>query len=159
MLEFEDWYREVSPRVVTTLELALGSADDAAEATAEAFLKAYQRWDRVQTMERPDGWVYRVALNAGRRHGRKRISEATTVGEGSSPPSRTSAATEALIEFDEMVEGLPARMRQIVVLRHVADLTEPMIADVLRISRSTVSSTLRDAYRRMELAVDREEQR
>jgi RNA polymerase sigma-70 factor, ECF subfamily len=154
---FEDWYREVYPRVVTTLTVALASPDDAAEATAEAFLKAFQRWERVRAMDRPDGWVYRVALNAGRRHGRRRTSEAVAAaGEASPPPSRSAAATEALVEFHELLAGLPERMRQIVALRHVADLTEPMIAEVLGISRSTVSSTLRDAYRRMEPAVQEE---
>jgi DNA-directed RNA polymerase specialized sigma24 family protein len=40
-------------------------------------------------------------------------------------------------------------MREVVVFRHVGDLTEQQIADVLRISRGTVSSTLRDAYSRI----------
>lgn len=161
---FEQWYREVYPRVVTTLTVALASADDAAEAAADAFLKAFQRWDRVQVMERPDGWVYRVALNTGRRHsrrnGRRRISEVVAAaGEASPPPTRSLAAVEALVEFDDLLGGLPERMRRIVALRHVADLTEPMIANVLGISRSTVSSTLRDAYRRMEATFEAEERR
>jgi DNA-directed RNA polymerase specialized sigma24 family protein len=36
-----------------------------------------------------------------------------------------------------------------VVLRHIGDLREAEIADALGISRSTVSSTLRDAHRRL----------
>ena len=156
---FEEWYRETYPGVVTTLSVVLASDDDAADATAEAFIKAFQRWDRVRDMERPDGWVYRVALNAARRHGRRRTSEAARSGEVPPPPNRTSAAAEAVVEFVELLAGLPVRMRQVVALRHVADLTEPMIAEVLDISRSTVSSTLRDAYRRIESVLAAEERR
>ena len=65
---------------------------------------------------------------------------------GALTPSHDASATE---RFTELVAPLPERMREVVVLRHVADLTEPMIADVLGISRGTVSSTLRDAHARL----------
>ena len=150
---FEDWYREVYPRVVTTLTAGLGSPEAAADATAEAFVKAFERWDRVRAMDRPDGWVYRVAFNAGRRHAARRISEAVAMGEAPPPPVQTPHAGEALVEFCSLLEGLPDRMRQVVALRHITDLTEEMTAEVLGISRSTVSSTLRDAHGRLEQIV------
>ncbi|MEZ5167047.1 MAG: sigma-70 family RNA polymerase sigma factor [Acidimicrobiales bacterium] len=55
-----------------------------------------------------------------------------------------------------LVEDLPLRRRTAVVLRHVGQLTEPEIAQVMGISRGTVSATLRQAYAalRMGLAVD-----
>jgi hypothetical protein len=37
----------------------------------------------------------------------------------------------------------------VVVFRHIADLSEAQIAEILKISRSTVSSTLADAHRRL----------
>lgn len=156
---FEGWYREVYPRVVTTLTAAFGSRDAAADAAAEAFLAAFRRWERVCEMERPDGWVFRVALNEGRRHARRRMSEAVAREEAPPPPIRTEQAEAALVEFMSMLDGLPERMCQVVALRHVGDLTEPMIAEVLGVSRSTVSSTLRDAYRRLEPLVRLEEDR
>lgn len=153
MDDFEGWYREVYPRVVSTLTAAFGSAEAAADATADAFVKAFQRWDRVSRMDRPDGWVYRVALNEGRRHFSRRVSEAAALRESPPSPRLTSSAADALAEFTGLVEGLPDRMRQVVALRHVADLTESSIAEVLGISRSTVSSTLRDAYLRLESVI------
>jgi DNA-directed RNA polymerase specialized sigma24 family protein len=50
-------------------------------------------------------------------------------------------------------------MRQVVALRHVADLTEIAVGEVLGISRGTVSSTLRDAYERLSRQIETEEQR
>lgn len=160
MDSFEDWYRVVYPRVVTTLTAAFGSADVAADATADAFVKAFQRWDRVGRMDRPDGWVYRVAMNAGRRQFGRRASEGAAMRRAAAAaPQRTEPAAGALDEFVSMVDGLPERMRQVVALRHVADLTETTIADVLGISRSTVSSALRDAYQRLEVVVEVREDR
>lgn len=156
MDSFEQWYRTVYPGVVTTLSVVLGSTEDAADATAEAFLRAYQRWDRVAGMDRPDGWVYRVALNVGRRHGRRLRADAARA-RAVALPIRTAEATEALEEFHGLLEGLSDRMKEVLALRHVADLTEPMIAEVLGVSRSTVSSTLRDAHRRIERSLDAEE--
>ena len=150
MDSFEDWYRQVHPRVVTTLAAALGSPEAAADATADAFVKAYRRWDRVSRMDRPDGWVYRVAFNEARRHHRRRVSEAAALGEVSPSPTHHPVGVSALLEFAALVEGLPERMRHVVALRHVADLTEAEIGTVLGITRGTVSSTLRDAYRRIE---------
>jgi DNA-directed RNA polymerase specialized sigma24 family protein len=57
-------------------------------------------------------------------------------------------------EVWDLVAALPERQRQVVVLRHVADLKEPEIASVLNISRSTVSTTLRDAHRRLGSLLD-----
>ena len=58
-----------------------------------------------------------------------------------------------------LVAALPERQRTAVVLRHVADLTEPEIARVMGITRGTVSSTLSDAHRalRAQLADEAEE--
>ena len=154
MDSFEDWYRKVHPRVISTLAAALGSPEAAADATADAFVKAYRHWDRVSRMERPDGWVYRVALNEAQRHHRRRIAEAVAFSEGPPSPTHRPAGVGALLEFASLVEGLPERMRHVVALRHVADLTESEIGTVLGITRGTVSSTLRDAYRRIEQVVE-----
>ncbi|MCP3991151.1 MAG: SigE family RNA polymerase sigma factor, partial [Actinomycetia bacterium] len=44
-----------------------------------------------------------------------------------------------------------------VVLRHIAGLTERAIGDVLGITRGTVSSTFRDAYRSLNTAMHEDE--
>ena len=67
---------------------------------------------------------------------------------GQRPPPETSVSAPAT-EVWELVRRLPRRQREVVVLRHVADLTEERVATVLGISRSTVSSTLVDAHRRL----------
>ncbi len=142
---FEDWYRREHPRMVATLWLAAGDIDLAREGVDEACARALARWDRVSEMAAPTGWAYAVALNHARRTARRRSFEHLVLRR-----SLTQAnVPETAVEIWSLVAALPARQRQVVVLRHVADLKEAEIAGLLRISRSTVSTTLRDAHKHL----------
>jgi RNA polymerase sigma-70 factor (ECF subfamily) len=52
-------------------------------------------------------------------------------------------------ELWDLVQRLPDRQRVAIVLRYVADLPEQAIAEVMRIRRSTVGSTLTQARGRL----------
>ncbi len=148
--DFERWYHDLYPRLHTAIRIAAGSSDEADEVVAEAFARAAARWRRVRRMANPDGWTYTVGLNLLRRRNARRSRERELVAvSAAAPPTPRSSEDRATDRFTELVAPLPERMREVVVLRHVADLTEPMIAEVLGISRGTVSSTLRDAHRRL----------
>lgn len=151
MIEFDEWYEQLYPRLHAATRISCGSADWADDVVAETFERAAGRWHRVATMQNPDGWAYTVALNLVKRQGTRRSRERILVTAAAPLLSTAGAAPdqEATSRFAELVAGLPDRMRQVVVLRHVADLTEPDIAEVLGISRGTVSSTLRDAHQRI----------
>jgi DNA-directed RNA polymerase specialized sigma24 family protein len=141
---FEAFYAAEHGRLVTTLLLATGDAEVAREATDEAFTRALQAWRRVQHMESPAGWTYRVALNVVRRRGRRAALERRLLA-GRARPAGSGVVPAPAGEAWHLVADLPDRQRTAVVLRFVADLTEAQIAQVMGISRSTVSSTLADA--------------
>ena len=149
-LGFEAFYEREHARLVTSLLLATGDADLAHDAADEAFLRALMAWPRVQPMDAPAGWVYRVAVNVARRRGRRRAIERQLLARHRPPTEVPAPAGEAW----ELVRALPDRQRLAVVLRFVADLTEPQIAAVMGISRSTVSSTLADANRTLARALE-----
>lgn len=65
--DFEGWYAREHPKVLALMRVASGDFELAHEATAEAFARALERWDRVSAMERPGGWTYRVALKCGQQ--------------------------------------------------------------------------------------------
>src|SRR3546814_17777280 len=54
----------------------------------------------------------------------------------------------------EVVRSLPPRQRAVVVLRYVADLSQSEIAEVLGVTRSTVSTTLTAAPRALAPMLD-----
>ena len=117
-----------------------GLADDAVD---EAFARAFAGWERVQAMRSPGGWVYRVALNEARRQLRRSARHDALLAAQPPPRPEPPPGGEAWL----LVETLPVRQRAAVVLRHVAGLTEAQIGEALGVTRSTISSSLTDAYR------------
>jgi RNA polymerase sigma-70 factor (ECF subfamily) len=142
---FEAWYDREHDRMVATLLLATGSYDLAAESVDEACSRALERWTRVVAMESPTGWVYRVALHHARRMARRhKVEERLT-----RKLRPETDLPESVGEIWELVRGLSVRQRQVIMLRHVAELPEREIGEILGISRGTVSSTLHDAHQRL----------
>ncbi|MDP9336881.1 MAG: SigE family RNA polymerase sigma factor, partial [Actinomycetota bacterium] len=60
-VDFEAWYRQVHPRLVSALSLIAGDVDLGRDAVDEACARALERWSRVREMRSPSGWTYRVA--------------------------------------------------------------------------------------------------
>ncbi len=142
--DFPDWYRGERPRVLAALSMLSGDRDAAAEATDEAFARAFAHWGRVERMDSPGGWTYRVALNALRTTLRKRGRTARAHASGG-----PRYAPEVDLDLWEVVRALPDRQRLAVVLRYVADLPEAEIARAMGVRRGTVSSTLAAAKARL----------
>lgn len=142
---FEAWYRALHPRLLASLILIIGNGEIARDATDEAFTRAYQHWSRVSRMTSPAAWTYTVARNVARRRQRRTRQELTLLQRDVA--GVTAAVPAPAGEAWALVAELPERQRTAVVLRHVADLTEPEIARVMSITRGTVSTTLADAHR------------
>jgi RNA polymerase sigma-70 factor (ECF subfamily) len=149
--DFEAWYRGAHPRLIAALVAATGSLDVAGDAADEAFLRALERWNRVRQMASPEGWTYKVALNAARRKFRRQRRERVLLHRARPATAIPGPAGELW----QIVAGLPERQRQAVVLRHVGQLTEAEVGEVMGITRGTVSSTLRSAYAAIREVVDR----
>lgn len=149
ILEFEIWYRAEYPRLVNTLAMVTGDRGLAADAAAEACTRALARWHRVGAMDRPGGWVYRVALNEAKRRIRRTSVERQLLRQqaGDTPP--TAPPVHGDLDLWSAVGRLPERTREAVVLRYVADLTEPEIARALGVTRGTVATMLRRAHGRL----------
>jgi RNA polymerase sigma factor (sigma-70 family) len=136
--DFDEWYADQRRRVYVSLLALSGDADLAAEVTDEAFTRAVAHWKRVQTMESPGGWTQRVAINVLRRRMRRRRLEARLLRRLVTRESELMPTGEVW----DLVRALPERQRVAVVLRYVADLTEPDIGIAMGIARGTVASTL-----------------
>src|SRR4029079_18812786 len=102
-------------------------------------------WKRVHAMESPGGWTQRVALNELRRRLRRRRVEAHLLPRFAGGDHELTPSGEVW----ELVRALPERQRVAVVLRYVADLTEPDIAIAMGVARGTVASTLAAARARL----------
>lgn len=144
---FEDFYRSNVGRVQATLVLGGLSAADAADVAAEAFLRAWERWDRVANLERPLAWVVTVAFNLQRRRFR-RFSREAIVPTGD---VATAPAVDVLRDLDLVgaLRALAPRQRAAICLRYLYDLSETEVAEALGVKTGTASATLSQARCRL----------
>jgi len=144
--DFGGWYQASHPRLVAALTVAAGSVEVAEDVTAEAFVRAYERWDRVRGMGSPDGWLYRVALNLLRRRARRLAFERDLLRRAQPEPAAPAALAP---EVWQAVGALTERQRTAIALRYLLDLPEAEVARAMGIARGTASATLATARRRL----------
>ena len=144
---FEEFYREQRAPIGRALALTLRDTQLASEAVDEAMARAYQRWNRVQALDNPGGWVYRVGLNWSRSILRRRLRPA--------PVWFTS--TDAVIDhgaldpaIDRALAELSIEQRSVVVCRLLIGLSEAQTATALGLRLGTVKSRLARATARLQ---------
>jgi RNA polymerase sigma-70 factor (ECF subfamily) len=150
--DFDSWYATTAPRLLASLTLVTGDQHAAADATAEAMARALERWRRVREMEAPEASTYRVAVNVWKRQQRR-----NTVGRSllrrTVPRSEHSTTTALPVELRQLVDSLPRRQREVLVLRLVLGLSQAETATLTGLAEGTVASTLSDAKRSLRTAL------
>jgi RNA polymerase sigma-70 factor (ECF subfamily) len=63
---FEDFFHAHHERLLRTMSLATGDRHEAGDLAQEAFVRIFERWERVRSLDDPAGYLYRTALNARR---------------------------------------------------------------------------------------------
>jgi RNA polymerase sigma-70 factor (ECF subfamily) len=151
--DFDGFYATHFDDVARAISLAAGDRELARDATQEAFARALRRWRTVRDMDRPDGWVYVVAMNQLRDHWRRlerrRPTEQITVD--------TSGAVVTRLSVRDAIATLPPRQRQAVVLRYLADLPLADVATAMGCALGTVKATLHEALRAMRVELEEDE--
>ena len=105
------------------------------EVAADALAHAWERWDDVARMANPDGYLYRVAQSATRRHLRWRRRPNFPPEEPSSPGDPEPGLPAALA-------ALPEAQRVAVLLVHAHGWSYEEAAEVLGVPVSTVRNHL-----------------
>ncbi len=154
--DFDGWYAVVAPRLVASLTLVCGDPERAADAAAEAFTRALERWRRVSAMDAPEAWVHRVAVNVLRRQARRRSLEARYAPRW---VERDPSMLEVAPEVWAAIAALPERQRHAIALRYVLGCNQREVAEAMGVSEGTAASTLSHARRRLaELLADGEDE-
>jgi RNA polymerase sigma-70 factor, ECF subfamily len=154
--DFERWYLTQHPRIVRAMTVVARDGDVAADVAAEAFSRAYQRWDRLAQATNPDGWVYRVAVNVLRRRLRRQTVESRLLRR--TIPTRVELPPEVSPELWAAVAQLPTRQREAIALRYVADLSERQVAEAMGIALGSASACLAAARRRLAVRLQHHEE-
>jgi RNA polymerase sigma-70 factor (ECF subfamily) len=65
-VDFSTFFAEEHRGLFKALYFVTGNRADAAELMQDAFLKLWERWDRLDRIADPTGYLFRVALNGSR---------------------------------------------------------------------------------------------
>lgn len=118
--------------------------DEAQDLAQTALLRCFTGWRRVRAADDRDAYVYQILLNCHRDSRRRRWwGERPT--DGPPEPEPTADPGTRVASFDALqraLADLPLIHRQVVVLRHLAQLTEQQTADLLDIAPGTAKSRL-----------------
>ena len=151
---FEDFFEAERRQLFRALCLMTGDQGEAEELTQDAFLAVWERWDRVRDMERPTGYLYRVAMN-GFRSRRRRVARAARLVVR---PHRTVDPYEGADLRDAILRALDrlgGRQRAAVVLTDYLGYTSPEAARLLGIEPTTVRSLAAEARAAMKQELER----
>lgn len=147
---FEEFYEEAKDPVFRMVLAWTGDRGWAEEVTAEAFARAYERWDKVRVHPNRHAWVVHTARNVYRSWWRRVVRRETPdVPDRSVPPPREPLDPQ----LRRAILALPRRQRESVVLRYLCDLTPSEIAEVLEISAKTVKVHLHRAMQALRAAL------
>jgi RNA polymerase sigma-70 factor (ECF subfamily) len=130
------------PRLHRALAAGLGW-DRGREATADALAYAWEHWPRLQGMNNPAGYLYRVGQSSARRRKVPVLFER--------PPESERYYEPALAQ---LLAGLPERQRVAVVLVHGFQWTTREVSDLTGLSPSTVSTHLERGLTKLRAALE-----
>jgi RNA polymerase sigma factor (sigma-70 family) len=103
----------------------------------EAFLRVWERWDRVQEMDDPTGYLYKTALNPNRKRIR-RASVAIRRAIGLGPSRDSIAEVEARDAVVRALGALTPRQCESIVLVDLLDYSSEEAGRVMGIKAATV---------------------
>ena len=131
----------------------LGERADANDATQSALVKAYQNLASFDPRFRFFSWMYRILLNEclNTRRGRRKHEQEEVAFEvaGQGTPLDAFEKVERRARVQKALLALPDDYRQVVVLRHFAELSYEEIAATLGIPAKVVKSRLYTARQRL----------
>ena len=144
---FERLYRETSPTVHSLARRILG-AEQADEATQEAFLRVWRSLPGFRGEGSAAGWVRRVALSVVLNRRRELLRRGELFEIASSPehdqPARPRDETLRL-DLDDALNRLPEGARTVFVLHDIESHDHAEIAVLLGVSVGTSKSQLHRA--------------
>jgi len=136
---FEAFYDAESQTLFRRLWLVTGNRSEAEELMQDAFLKVWERWERVDAMDDPVGYLYRTAMNLFRkRYRRAMVAIRRSIGLAPSRDDFADADDRETVR--QVLSTLPPRQRAALVLTELLGFSPNDAARALGVQASTVRS-------------------
>ncbi len=168
-----DLYESMYKRVYYLALRMTRQAEDAEDATQEAFLAAFRALPNLSDPNAFEGWLFQITANQCRKvlrknsrltdlpedeDGRTMLDDLPDEDEGLIPASAVEKDSERQIIL-ELIEALPEEQRQCVYLFYYAQMSVKQIAETLGCTEGTVKSRLNYARKKLQAAVLATEER
>jgi RNA polymerase sigma factor (sigma-70 family) len=148
---FERLYAAHAERLFAFLVYRTGDRALAEDLVADTFVRAMRarrRFDRSRGAETT--WLYTIALNLLRDHGRRRAAESRALERHGQPnPAPPPEIVEQGSDLQRALARLSVEEREAVALRFGADLTVPEIAKLRKERLTTVEGRVYRALRKL----------
>jgi RNA polymerase sigma-70 factor (sigma-E family) len=136
-----------------TAYLLTGDRHEAEDLLQGALARTCVRWERIRDKRAADSYVRRAMVHdMSRRWGRRGRELVTDDLPDAGHDGGLGVRVDQLVLW-EQIRRLPPRMRAVLVLRYVEDLTEAATAQELGISVGSVKSHTHHALRRLRAAL------
>jgi RNA polymerase sigma-70 factor (sigma-E family) len=139
-MDFAEFFRASWDPCLRAVAASTGSMGLAEDQVAEAFARAFASWGRVSRHPAPRAWVVRTALNAGASWWRRNGRELPLADHDVAAPGGQGTGLDATVLT--ALRRLPARQREVIVLRVFLDLDIETTARQLGIAPGTVRAHL-----------------
>ena len=168
MVSFEELVRRTHTDTFTLAVRLTGNEEDAADVTQEAYLRAWKGIRRFRGDARFTTWMYRITANTATNHRERRQRIQTdALDEVAEPvelsperqPELMAESGEGLAALSAALDALPPKLRAVVVLKDVYDLTHEAIAEELEISETAAKVRLHRGRKKLREEIDEREGR
>jgi RNA polymerase sigma-70 factor (ECF subfamily) len=158
---FDDLVRRHQQRAFNVAFQVLRDREDATEVAQDAFVRIYRSVDNFRGECEFTTWLHQIVVNLARnkhrwwkRRGRQSsvsLDSPVEMGDGDAPmqiaasgdaPDVETVKTEFVELLGRRIEELPRKLREVLVLRNVENLSYGQIAVVLDCSIGTVKSRI-----------------
>lgn len=153
-------FRRSYRQLVKLASLLVDDVGAAEEVVQDAFTRVLIRWDSIRDLAAFDVYLRTAVINGSRSELRRRRIrrlwarvEFQPPADGADWPVLLAAEHSAALR---LVQGLPERQRQVIVLRYWMEMTEREISMALGISLGTVKSSAARAMQRITAGIREE---
>ena len=136
-ISFETFFEQTHQRLFGGLCLVTGNRQEAEEIMQDAYLKLWERWERVGGMDDPTGFLFRTAMN-GFRSRYRRASLAVRRRMALAPSTDDLAAVEDRDEVARILRPLSPAERASIVLTTMFGYSSEEAGRLLGVKAATV---------------------
>jgi RNA polymerase sigma-70 factor (ECF subfamily) len=138
-LDFDEFFRSTHRRALAAMYLVTGNRHEAEEIVQDAFVRVFERWDRIQGLDDPEGYLLRTAMNVFRDRFRRAVLAArrtitTPMG------ADDLRAVEDRDELVRMLRPLAPRQRAALVATSILDMSAEEAGRLLGMKASSIRS-------------------